>query len=129
MENKKMLELALKEKLELLNKELEEKQQELDNFELDESEYEDAFCEMLDELYNPMFGFYPSRILAECDPIQYDMALSEYVDSIDVSDNSEYQQIESEIEELEDEIAELEDEIAELEDEIAELEDEIAELE
>lgn len=115
MENKKMLELALKEKLELLNKQLKEKQQELDNFELDESEYEDAFCEMLDGLYDPMFGLYPSRILSECDPIQYNMALSDYVNSIDVSDSTEYQELEDEIAELEDEIAGLEDEIEELE--------------
>jgi DNA repair exonuclease SbcCD ATPase subunit len=102
----------------------EEKQKEIDNFEPDESEWEESYQDMLDECYPAVFGLYPSRILQECDPIQYNMGLSEYVDSLEYSEMPDYQKLEEELEEIEQEIEEIESDITDLESEIEELEGE-----
>lgn len=44
--------------------------------------YED-YDNMLDECYPMLFGLYPSKILEECDPIQYRCGYSDYVDSME----------------------------------------------
>jgi predicted nucleic acid-binding Zn-ribbon protein len=98
--------------------EIENKQSEIDFFELEESNYESSYDDMLDECYPEVFNILPSRILSECDPIAYRCGLSDYLDSIDVSDDTNYQKLEEELEELETELEELETELEELEDEL-----------
>ena len=44
-----------------------------------ESEAEELFDEMLDDCYPELFGLLPSRILKECDPIQYNCAFVEWL--------------------------------------------------
>jgi hypothetical protein len=52
-----------------------------------ETELEEQFNEMLDECYPVVkigYGtFYPSQILKNCDPIAYQIGLSEYEDSLE----------------------------------------------
>lgn len=48
-----------------------------------ESEAEELFDEMLDDCYPELFGLLPSRILKECDPIQYNCAFTDWLDSSD----------------------------------------------
>jgi len=55
-----------------------------------EGDAEQMFDDYLDEVSEPykMFGmtFYPSKILSECDPIAYDLGLSEFIDNLVESD-------------------------------------------
>lgn len=81
-----------------------ELESQISNWEPDQSEYEEQYCDMLDECYPAVFGICPSRILKECDPIAYNCGLSDYVDGLDLTP-----------EELEAELAEIEAEIEELE--------------
>ena len=94
-----------------------EKENEIYNFELDSSDYEDSYCDMLDECYPELFNMLPSRILSECDPIAYSCGLNDYVDSLDNEDNEDYIVLTEELEELNNELEELEDQINELEEE------------
>jgi hypothetical protein len=52
-----------------------------------ETELEEQFNEMLDECYPVVkigyMTFYPSQILKNCDPIAYQIGLSEYEDSLE----------------------------------------------
>jgi hypothetical protein len=54
---------------------------------LEEIEGETQFDEMLDECYPVVkigyMEFYPSQILKNCDPIAYQIGLSEYMDSLE----------------------------------------------
>jgi hypothetical protein len=51
-----------------------------------EYDAEVMFDEYLDDAYEPvkLFGstFYPSQILNKCDPIAYDIGLSEFIDNL-----------------------------------------------
>ena len=108
----------LEEQIEDLREQIEELQEQIDNFELDPSDYEEQYNDMLDDCYDGVFNLLPSRILSECDPIAYSCGLNDYIDSLDISDNYEYQQLENEIEELQNELEELENELEELNDEL-----------
>jgi chromosome segregation ATPase len=120
--------LAVNEKeLYKLNQDLERLQADLNNFELDPDSYEDQYCEMLDDLYSEVCNALPisisaSRLILEFDPTMYRCGLNDYIDSLDVSDDQAYQDLEAEISELEDQIGNLEEEISDLEDEIEQLE-------
>jgi hypothetical protein len=52
-----------------------------------ETKEEEMFDEMLDECYPVVkigyMEFYPSQILKNCDPIAYQIGLSEYMDSLE----------------------------------------------
>jgi hypothetical protein len=52
-----------------------------------ETELEQQFDEMLDECYPVVkigyMEFYPSQILKNCDPIAYQISVSEYEDSLE----------------------------------------------
>jgi hypothetical protein len=54
---------------------------------LEEIEGETQFDEMLDECYPVVkigyMEFYPSQILKNCDPIAYQIGVSEYMDSLE----------------------------------------------
>ena len=127
-EMKKELEV-LKAHLVALQEQLAEKEKERDDFQLDVSEYEDSYCQMLDDCYPEMFGWTPSTILARIDPIQYNCGLTDYVDSLDVEEDETYKELLEEIEEIEQEIEETEEEIDDLENQIEEMEEEEEETE
>lgn len=70
------------------------------------------------------YGFYPSRILKELDPIGYSCGLNDYADSIfDASETDDYKALQDEIDQLQYDIDDLESEIEDLENQIAELND------
>ena len=83
------------------------------NFEIDPNKHEDSYRECIDE-QGPVIvagiKFTASRILEELDPIAYRCGLSDYVDSLDITDDEEYKELESELAELEEELADLESE-------------------
>jgi len=132
--------------IEVLENQLEDKKSELgdieetlqdaiderDRFELDESEYEDAYIEMLDEqgdIYIGNISFSPSDILSKLDPIAYRLGLSDFVDSMDVTESPEYIEFEEKVEALEEEKEALETAIEKMQDEIEELKEVLEELE
>lgn len=95
-------------------------QENIDNFELDEDDYEAQYIEMLDEEDVTVCGmaFCPSRILSELDPTAYNCGLSDFVDSIDKEDDEDYKELVEDLESLESQIITLEEEIEELENDI-----------
>ena len=59
-----------------------------------QEELEEMFDEMLDETY-PEFKigystFYPSQILANCDPIAYQISVDEYIDFLQEQEDEEW---------------------------------------
>jgi hypothetical protein len=108
---------TLQEQIDNLQDLARDKQYEINNFEIDESTKEEQHDDMLNDCYEGIFGLTPSRILKECDPIMYNEELSNYVDSLDVSDEEEYIELQSELDEIENEIAELQDELDGLQEE------------
>ena len=80
------------------------KQQEIDNFEIDEMDFIEQYNDMIDETTEHIFNMYPSTILEGMDPIMYRCGLSDYVDSLEVEEDENYKELESELEELEDEL-------------------------
>lgn len=103
-----------KEEIEKVNVLIEEKQEEIDSFEIEESEKEEEFNDMLNDIYDSVFNILPSRIMSEIDPIMYRCELSNYVDSLEDSEEESYKELEAELEELENELATLEEELEEL---------------
>lgn len=83
---------------------------ELQNFEINPYKHEDSYAECIDE-QGPVIvagmKFTASRILREVDPVAYRCGLNDYVDSLNVTADEEYQALERELEELEDELADL----------------------
>lgn len=49
---------------------------------ISEEEVMERYDDMLDECYEGVFGISPSRILEECDPIQYSCGLADYYDNM-----------------------------------------------
>jgi chromosome segregation ATPase len=116
-----------------LEKEIARVKDDIDRWYPDESDYEEQYDDLLDELHEPMFGISPSRILSECDPIQYSCGLSDYVDSLELTPED----LESELEDreadlcsgLQCEIDSLKTMIEEEESEIEDIESEIEDIE
>ena len=97
-------------RIEELKKDIADLKKQIDNFELDPYDYEGDYCNMLDEQGYVHIGsltFSPSEIVRELDETAYQCGLDDYVDSLDVKDDSDYQKLEEELEELEDELADL----------------------
>lgn len=112
---------------------LAEKQKEIDNFEIDLSEYEDHYRESLDEQGPVSIGtlqFDRSRILEELDPTAYRCGLNDFVDMFydDLDSLPEYKELKDELQEIQDEIDANESDIDDLENEITELKDELEDL-
>lgn len=97
-------------KQEELKSRIEELTDKIDSYELDESDYSEQYDDMLDDCYEGVFNILPSRILSECDPIAYGIGLTEYIDSIELTEVDEYNDLVEELEELEEELEELENE-------------------
>ncbi len=96
-----------------LKKQIAELEDKIDNFEIDEDKHDDKYDEWLDEIYGEIMigniSFLPSRILKELDPIAYRCGFSDYIDSLDIEDDEEYQELQTELEEAKEELAELEE--------------------
>ena len=94
-----------------LKSRIEELRDKIDSYELDESDYSEQYDDMLDECYEGVFNMLPSRLsYVRCDPIMYNCGLTEYVDSIELTEVDEYNDLVEELEELEEELEELENE-------------------
>ena len=95
-----------------LKKQIADLENKIDNFEIDEDKYDENYDEWLDEVYGEIMigniSFLPSRILKELDPIAYRCGFSDYIDSLDIEDDEEYQELQTELEEAKEELAELE---------------------
>ena len=107
----------LQEELNGLQEQATDKREEINSFEIDGDDKEEQFNYMLDECYPELFGMLPSTIMRECDPIMYREELNNYVNSLEVSDEPEYKELEEELEGIEDEISDLQEQIGELQDE------------
>ena len=97
-------------RIEELKKDIADLKKQIDNFKLDPYDYEGDYCNMLDEQGYVRIGsltFSPSEIVRELDETAYRCGLNDYIDSLDVKDDSDYQRLEEELEELEDELADL----------------------
>jgi len=111
--------MTKQERLNNLADTLSELETQLKWFEIDESKHEDNYRNMLDKISTVQIGsleYCASTVLEKVDPIAYRCGLSDYVDSIDVSEDEDYQALEQEIEELQGEIDDLQEEIDEEED-------------
>lgn len=110
----------MKKEIEELKAKIKAKQAEIDNFEIDPDDYENEYCEMLNE-EGPVkvagLTFEADQIIRELDPTAYRCGLLDYVDGIEKSDVQEYQDLEEELEELESELTDLENELEEKEEE------------
>jgi cell division protein FtsB len=109
---------AMKQELDKLIERETDLQFQIEQFELEPSDYEDQYIELLDDEGTVTAGgleFYPSRILSELDPIAYSCGLSDYADSCGLESSEEYNRLCEELEELQDKITELDEEIYNLE--------------
>ena len=102
----------MKKEIEELKAKIKAKQAEIDNFEIDPDDYENEYCEMLNE-EGPVkvagLTFEADQIIRELDPTAYRCGLVDYVDGIEKSDVKEYQELEEELEELENQLEEMEE--------------------
>jgi len=98
-----------------------EKQAEIDSFEIDSDTVIDQYDQMLDDLYGEFMGYLPSDILKSVDPIAYRCGLVDYVDSLDISEDPNYQELIEELEDLESDLENAENQVEELLEELAEL--------
>ena len=96
-----------------LKKQIADLENKIDNFEIDEDKYDENYDEWLDEIYGEIMigniSFLPSRILKELDPIAYRCGFSDYIDSLDIEDDEEYQELQTELGEVKEELSKLEE--------------------
>lgn len=52
---------------------------------IDEADAYEQYDQMLDECYPEVFGILPSRILSECDPIQYQCGFTDWLDASELT--------------------------------------------
>jgi hypothetical protein len=106
--------------IEAKKEEITEKTKEMENFELDNDDYEEQYKDAIDD-EGPVIvagmKFTASRILEEVDPIAYACGLNDYVDSLEKNEDQHYITLEEELEALTDELNDLESELEELEEE------------
>jgi hypothetical protein len=108
----------IQEEIDDKRKELEEKEKDLKNFELDPDDYESQYVDALNEEGPVRIGsleYDPAYVLENVDPTAYRCGLNDYVDSLELSDDPSYKNIEEEIETLQEEIEMLEAELEEIE--------------
>ncbi|QUD16406.1 hypothetical protein SYGMH1_75 [Escherichia phage vB_EcoM_SYGMH1] len=96
-----------------LKKQIADLENKIDNFEIDEDKYDENYNEWLDEIHGEIMigniSFLPSRILKELDPIAYRCGFSDYIDSLDIEDDEEYQELQIELGEVKEELSKLEE--------------------
>jgi hypothetical protein len=99
--------------------EIKAKTAEIDNFELDNDDYEESYKDALDSdgpVIIAGMKFDPSYALKELDPTAYRCGLNDYVDSLEKEDDPKYQELEEELEALTDELDDLESDLEDLDD-------------
>ncbi len=110
----------LEKAIELKQAEITAKEKEIDNFELDNDDYEEQYKEAIDS-EGPVkvagIQFDPSRILEEMDSTAYRCGLNDYVDSLEKEEDPKYKELGEELETLTDGLADLESELEGLDDE------------
>jgi len=105
-----------------LQPEIEELKKQIKDFEIDPDDYEDSYCEMIDDMGEVTIGnlsYQSSRVLREVDPIAYRCGLLDYVDGIELEDDPKYKELTEELDNLQldlDEIIEAEEEARNTED-------------
>jgi predicted nucleic acid-binding Zn-ribbon protein len=107
-----------------LNEAIKNKKGEIDNFQLDPDNYKYSYDQMIDDCYGDFMGYSASYILSEVDPTAYRCGMADYLDSLDMSDDPDYQELVEELEELESDLKTAESNLEELEDELLEFENE-----
>ena len=104
----------LQEKIDNKKAEIKAKENEIDSFEINPDDFENEYCEMLNE-GGPVkvagLTFEADQIIRELDPTAYRCGLLDYVDGIDKADIEAYKDLEEELEALEDELTDLENEL------------------
>ena len=87
---------------------------ELEHFEIDPDKHVDAYRDLIDKLDGEVtvagMKFCASRILEELDPIAFRCGLTDYVDTLEMTEDEDYRALEDELSDLEDELSYLEDE-------------------
>lgn len=85
---------------------IEELRAEIENYEVDPYDFEEQYCDLLDECGPVKIGnleYDSSHVLREVDPIAYRCGLIDYADSIELDEIQEYRELLEELEELEEE--------------------------
>ncbi len=111
----------LEKAIEIKKAKIAAKEKEIDNFELDNDDYEEQYRDMLEEISGPvMIGslkYSAARVLEEVDPTAYRCGLNDYVDGCDKETDPKYVELTEELETLTDELADLESELEDIDDE------------
>lgn len=109
----------LKNQIEVLEKEISEKEEEIQSFDVSEYVSEESYDEMLDECYGEIeicgMAYMASDALKSIDPIAYRCGFNDYSDTIEPDSIAEYNDLVEEKEALEYELTDLEDELERLE--------------
>jgi chromosome segregation ATPase len=108
------LKMKLQEKIDKLENKIGDLKNDIDTYEIDPYEFEDQYCEMLDEA-GPVniagIEFYPAHVLQEIDPTAYRCGLIDYVNGIELTIDEKYNELVEELEELEEKLQDLYNEI------------------
>ena len=118
-----MTKQELLDAIEVKKAEIDAKQKEIDTFEPDEDEAENAYAEFLDECSGKVdigsLSWPASRVLKEMDECAFRCGLSEFIDD-ELYERPErfegYTELQEELDELQDELSDLESELDELEE-------------
>lgn len=87
-----------------MNARKKELEAQIERFEKDIDDYEDQYCEALNDYGQIKIGsltFYPADIIRELDSTAYRCGLIDYVDSLDKEDDEKYKALIEELEEIE----------------------------
>jgi hypothetical protein len=107
------MEKTLKDQIADKQAEIDTLKKQLDSFALDPDDYIDQYNEMLNEAYGEVsvaeYTFDTSYLLKEVDEVAYREGLNDFVDSLDVSDDKGYKDLEEQLTTAEDELSDLED--------------------
>jgi hypothetical protein len=96
-----------------LKKQIADLQEQIENFDkedhLDDNTYDDFIDEITGEIIILGMSYCASRVLKELDPIAYECSKSDYADSMELEDFSEYTDLVEELEELKSQLEEMEE--------------------
>lgn len=100
----------------------------LENYEPDpdDSDTEEAYEQMLDEVHGDFLGMSASRILKECDPTSYRVGMSDWLDSCDKENFQGYKDLEEARDTAQEEVDDLERQLDDAETELAKAREEEA---
>lgn len=102
----------IQQQIDSLQSQIAEVKKEINNFDasdyISESEYDDMLDECYDMVHIGNLSYYPSQVLREVDPVAYRCGYNDYIDSVELEEIPEYQELQEQLEELENELEELE---------------------